>query len=137
MRSLLYERLLAPTGLTIAASRSGSLRNFVHRQMRRSTLDLYDEPASLANLALDVHGSRMQLHQLAHQRQSDPRPLLRPRSSAFDAVEAFKQLRNLLSRNAHPGVFHAQPHPAALYRFQARGDHTLKGVFERIGHQVE
>src|SRR5579862_5913478 len=78
----------------------------------------------------------MQQHQFACQRQSDAGAFVRTRSSAFDAMEAVEEIRNLLWRDADAGVTDSQM-DRTLDRAQLDADTSLKGVLEGVGEQVQ
>ena len=129
---LLYERLrgaAAPHGPALAAHTVG-------RQMRRAERDPDAKLRAAAELAVGVDRAAVQAHELLHEREPDPRALVRAALDAFDAIKTFEQARQLMLRHADAGVRDAQQRAVAIAR-QAQRDAALERELQRIREQVE
>src|SRR5689334_20724806 len=104
--------------------------------MRRAGLERNDEAAALADLAFHLYAACMQLNQLPHQREPDTCSLVRARRSAFDPVEAIEQSRDLIGCDPHAAILDGQLR-GAVEPNETHGDAALKGMFERVGEEIE
>ena len=76
--------------------------------MRASGREGDCELCSLSDPTAHRDLAAMQLDQFLHQRQTDSRAFVRAGARAFHAMKAFEDLRQLLFRNAGPGIAHGQ-----------------------------
>ncbi len=122
----------------------GSLRH--RRFLRHSRVGVHaerkpdDEGTAKAQLTLDAQGAPVQLHQLACQRQAQPHPLVRPRRTPVDLLEAVEDALQRRFWNARAGVFddHLDRLIACLVaRVHRHPDFAALGrELERVGEQV-
>src|SRR6266849_4449229 len=111
------------------------VRHGVDRQVRPALGNLHSEGCAPTDLALHAYVAGVQLHQLAHQRQTDASALVRATDSARDAVEAVEDARQLGLGNPHAGVRHLEGNARALFTYPHR-NLTGEGELERVRHQV-
>ena len=78
----------------------------------------------------------MQPHQFLHEGQADARAFVRAGARVGDAVEALEEVRQLVCRDARPGVAHPKRHVIPTPG-QADSDLAREGKLEGVREQVE
>ncbi len=94
------------------------------------------ERRALPNRALGIDGAAVQSREIADQCEADACPLVGSRLRAAHAMKALEELRQVVGRDAHTGVAHAQL-GAVTGAPKRDGDAAFKGKFQRVGEQVE
>src|SRR6476659_1149061 len=113
--------------------------HMILRDMRSSEWEFDAEHRASIQFAGGIDRTSVQLDQLLHEGQPDARALNRPAAGALDAMESFKNPRELITRNARSGVPHAQDHAVSgMHLFvHADRDTALEGKFKRVAQQIE
>ena len=94
------------------------------------------ERGAAAHLAADLYGAPVQLHDLSHEREADPRALAPPRGLGVALVEPVLNPLQLVRRDARPGVLDRHHGVVArgpdADRYAPPGRRELDGVGENI-----
>src|SRR5579883_3198131 len=104
--------------------------------MRRSQRQRDGKRAALTDGAADADVSPVQSDQFLHQRQPDAAALKSAARAAPDPMEAFKHVRQFLSRNAHARVCDRNFNRLVTLA-QRNADFALKGILKGIGEEIE
>ena len=79
----------------------------------------------------------MQLDELLHQRQTDPRALVATALRALDAMEPVEDARQFVSRNAGAGIPHRQQHAGIARAVSDTETPPVERELERVGDEVQ
>ena len=90
-----------------------------------------------AELALDANCATVQLDQLVHECEPDPRTLLRAAARALDPMKALEQPRQLLRCDANPAVGNPQLDPGVVWAAHGDPHAPLESELEGVGEEVE
>ena len=89
-------------------------------------------------LAFGKHFAAMLLRNRLHNEQAQPGSFHMRQRAMADAVKALEDAFQIVGRNAHPVVLHAENNPLFVGRIQAHPHiHILAGIFDRIVENVE